>query len=617
MDKNDGLGHENPDESEFLDTTTVDFAQPDALVGQRLDGRFLIEKNLTDDGADEGGIGVVYLARDLKLMSKEVVVKILQQDSLKNADSIRKFLHEKEALIRLDHPGVVRILDFGTLTDGNPFMVMEYIKGHSLRKELKKDQPLSFALAAHMIESITDALGAAHSKRIIHRDIKPANVMLTPQEGGFDRVRLIDFGVARVEESKLAPVTSIRGMVGTPYYMAPEQLAGELELTPAADIYATAIVAYELVTGELPFKPKSVAEMYHLEKEGVRVPPRKLRPDLPLEAEKLILSGLEFDVVKRPQNVRAFGRELAASLRKDLAVEDPNPARPFADPATKSIHPGADPTDFTTVKRQNDFSPRPAGWKSGSAKWLAAGVIFAALSVLAGYVLMNGLGPFSGSNKAGPPAGNASSPNTNRSQEGLTETGRNANSSNSQGRANSGDEERELSYFLMVQKMRNGKPFEEPFKSSGREVYESGYGFTMAFQPDADGYMYILNEGKDKQGQVGYYLLFPTPSANNGSAQVLGGREIRTAGNKFTGGRGSEVVWMIWTKQKPDDLEAIVKSVVVPPGIVRDENMNSLRGFLEKYETEKTESSKDSVNQRTLVKARGDVVIHRFELEHR
>ena len=141
--------------------TAIDFDKPDSLVGRRLDGRFLIERNLTETGADQGGIGVVYLATDLKLMGKEVVVKILCEAALKHQDIVRKFQHEKEALIRLDHPGVVRILDSGSLKDGNPFMVMEYIKGYSLRKLMREKGPLPLHVVAHLIQCITDALEAA------------------------------------------------------------------------------------------------------------------------------------------------------------------------------------------------------------------------------------------------------------------------------------------------------------------------------------------------------------------------------------------------------------------------------------------------------------------------
>ena len=591
MDKNDGPGNETS--KGRPDTNTVNFDKPDALVGQRLDGRFLIEKNLTDDGADAGGIGVVYLARDLKLMDKEVVVKILQEETLVREDNIRKFLHEKEALIRLDHPGVVRILDTGALTDGNPFMVMEYIKGRSLRKELHTKGQLSFDLAAHVIESITDALSAAHAEKILHRDIKPANIMLTPQEGGLDRVRLIDFGIARVEESKLAPVTIVRGLSGTPHYMAPEQLAGELHLTPAADIYATAIVAYELLTGNLPFNPKSIPEMYHLEKEGARIPPRELRPDLPLEAESILLSALQFDAAKRPQNARAFGRELAGALRKAAVKDNQKTAKGVSGRATKEVSP-FDLTDFTTVNRQQDLSgPKPER-KAGLFTWLIAAVVLAVVAVPAGYFLVKGFRS----------AGNSN-------------VGRNTNQGDMTAPADQGME-REFSYFLMVQKMRDGKPFEAPFQSSGRDIYESGYKFTMSFTADADGYMYLFNEGPDNQGQTVYQLLFPTARTNNGTSRVSGRQVITTFSSSFTGGRGREVVWMIWTKEKREDLEAIASSVVGKTLAVTDENLNSFLSFIgEQYKTEKTESSKDSDNERTVVKARGDIVVHRLELQHR
>src|SRR5580765_996100 len=263
MEKMDEAGKADPEvEGVDLETTTVDFQQPGTLVGQRLDGRFFIEKNLTDDGGDVGGIGVVYLAKDTKLMGKDVVVKILQEKALEHKDIVRKFLHEKEALIRLDHPGIVRILDSGTLTGGNPFMVMEYIEGYSLRKPMRASKQLPLYVVANVIESATDALSAAHAKDILHRDIKPENIMLTPQEDGPDRVRLIDFGIARVGDSQLAPETEVPRAIGTILYIAPEQLMGRHDLTATADIYASAIVAYEMVTGQLPFKPKTHTDMY-------------------------------------------------------------------------------------------------------------------------------------------------------------------------------------------------------------------------------------------------------------------------------------------------------------------------------------------------------------------
>lgn len=597
MDKADGSGNFSSGTNRPRppsETTTVNFEQPDTLVGQRLDGRFLIDKNLTDSGADAGGIGVVYLAEDTKLMGKKVVVKILQESALIHGDIVRKFLHEKEALIRLDHPGIVRILDSGTLTDGNPFMVMEFIEGYSLRKALRTSEKLPLDRAAHLIESMTDALAAAHSKNILHRDIKPENIMLTPQEDGYDRVRLIDFGIARVGESQLAPATEISRAIGTILYIAPEQLVGRLDIAGTADIYAAAIVAYEMLTGELPFKPKSIAEMYQLEKDGVKIAPRQLRHDLPVAAEKLILSALEFEPEKRPQNARSFGRDLGRALRNQGRTADKRlsnePDVDSSDWKTEVVEIAA-PTDLTTVKRLSGQGVLPSpGKKPNRMLWVALGLLLLPVLLLpAGYLLIN-------SNKTNL-VGNQANSNTGPADSGA---------------------ERAFSYFLMVQKMRASKTFEEPFKSSGQEVYESGYKFSMAFQPDADGYMYVFNEGKDAQGKTGYYLLFPTPSVNSGSEQVTAGQQILTAQNTFDGGKGTEVMWLIWTKDKREELEAVARlAVTTPHGAVKDEtNAGLLQGFLEKYKIDKAESNKDSANQRTVIKAKGDTVVHRFELEH-
>jgi serine/threonine protein kinase len=563
--------------------TTIDFEQPATLIGQHLDGRFLIEKNLTDNGADAGGIGVVYLARDTKLMGKQVVVKILQESALKHADIVRKFKHEKEALIRIDHPGIVRILDSGTLTDGNPFMVMDYIEGHSLRKLLQNFKQLPLLVAAQLMECVTDALGAAHAEKILHRDIKPENIMLTPQEDGFDRVRLIDFGIAKVGESELAPVTEIGRPIGTVLYIAPEQLIGSLDLTPSADIYAAAIVAYEMVTGELPFKPKNIAEMYQLEKEGVKVRPGELRPDLPRMAESILMAALDFDPAKRPQNARMFGKLLAAELRKDQAEATDeyfasiktdfyiSPTEAFA---------AADIQNLSTVTQAAAKKENPTGWKKFIIPAAAVGIL---LSGVLGYFAWNSFAP----------AGKAADPVTATIAAART-----------------------VAYFLTVQKMRDGKPYEAPFRSSGQEIFETGYKFSMTFQPDADGYMYVYNESRDQAGNEQYNLLFPTPTVNGGSSRVTAGQQIATAQNTFTGGKGTEVMWLIWTKETSDVLESVTKAAG-SSGAITNAAAESLRAFIDSHDSRTREISKDSASQRTIVKTVADAVVHRFELEHR
>ncbi|HEX8735372.1 MAG TPA: serine/threonine-protein kinase [Pyrinomonadaceae bacterium] len=582
---------------------TVDFQKSDAIVGQTLDGRFLIEKDLTEDGADAGGIGLVYLARDMKLMGRKTVVKILKKSLVKDEDVARKFLHEKEALIRLDHPNIVSILDSGTLLDGNPFMVMEFIEGYSLRRVLQLNKKLPFDFVAHITEAITDALSTAHSKKILHRDIKPANIMLTPREEGFDRVRLIDFGIARVEDSQLAAATATQRSIGTLLYIAPEQLWGKLEQTPAVDIYAFAIVVYEMLTGELPFKPESIVEMFELQKQGVRTLPGDLRRDLPAEAEKILLAALEFEAGKRPQNARAFGRALANALRakanyktnKDSQMPEPAKTAAADFKAGEIITPA--PTEPAIDIRESNFPnvnlPEPP--KKKSNKKLVFGLL--CLLVLTAVSIPIGLVIWQSANQSG--SANKSDTNTNSAP--LADAA-----------------SHELVYFLTVQKMRDGNPFEEPFKSSGREIFENGYKFKINFKSDAAGFIYFFNEDKDAQGDIVYNILYPTLKTNKGSAEIKAKQLIETNQNTFGGARGTEVVWLIWTTTKQDDLEAARQSAFDGQGKLTDEaSVKKLKDFLVRYKDKITEASKDTASQQTVVRGKGDALAYRIELEHR
>lgn len=583
----------------------VDFQKSDALVGQRLEGRFLIVKDLTESGADSGGIGLVYLAKDLKLMSREVVVKILKQASLKNKDIARKFQHEKEALIRLEHPNIVRILDSGTLSDGNPFMVMEYIEGYSLRRVLRQNGKLPFDFVAHITESITDALSAAHFKKVLHRDIKPANIMLTPREEGFDRVRLIDFGIARVEDSQLADATKTRRSMGTLLYIAPEQLWGDLEQTPAIDIYAFAIVVYEMLTGALPFMPHSEADMFELQRKGVETLPVELRGDLPAEAERILLSALEFEAKKRPQNARAFGRDLANALRKNVnyttnkEIQAPDLPK-TAPPNSKNEETFTlAPTEPSTGKQETDFPNInfPKQQKRKSSKrlmWSLIGLlVLAAVSIPVGMAIWKNAGKNSTANTA--------NSNTVEKTNGNILP------------------QKELTYFLKVQKMRDGKPFETPFKSSGQEIFETDYQFKMVFQSDADGFIYLFNEGKDAQGKIIYSLLYPTPKTNNGSAKIKAKQQIETSQNTFTGARGTEIVWVLWSTRLNSDLDAVKQDALDrPEGIVTDTAAKQkLNDFIQTYGEKQPEAVKDTANMRTAIKTADDAFAYKMQLEHR
>lgn len=569
--------------SQIAEKNKLDFEDTDALVGQILDNRFLIKKDLTEKGAHKGGFGLVYLAEDMKLLGKETVVKILKRTSLSKEDGDRKFLHEEEALIRLDHPNIVRILDVGALSDGNPFMVMEYIPGYSLRRLLNEQGKLPIDFCIHIIKKVTDALSSAHVEKILHRDIKPENIMLTPQIGGFDRVRLIDFGIARVEESKLAPETIIQRGIGTILYMPPEQLIGKLEQTPAMDIYAFAIVIYEMLTGKKPFSPRSSADMYRLQRDGHQEISDELKGKLPETAVRLLLSALEFDPLKRPQNARQFGLELASALKNE---------EPGANVATAALKPFGTSTDDSFQIKETGKTPfKLAGLRHVFLLLLVVTVGVAGFLYWQAYSFQTAL------------------------QAEKDATGLNAeNTENS-----SILPEREFPFYLMVQKYRGGQPYKEPFRSTGREIFETGYKFQMVFETVPEGFFYIFNEDSNARTADGAFnILFPTPLRNEGLAQVREGQKIETGNNRFGSNTGKEFVWIIWTKERQPALEDVRETAFANQGAVsQNEKTAQLREFINRHFDPETKVIKQLEEQKTVIKRKGDFLVYKIELEHK
>jgi len=266
--------------------------------GTLLKGRYRIEREL-----GSGGVGIVYLARDEQLHSRPVVVKALQDDSFRNPWFQRKFLQEIEALSRLDHPGIVSVSDTGEMPDGKLFYVMQYVEGHTLRSEIQPGG-LDLKRAGQIILQISQALAAAHEKGILHLDLKPTNVMIQEMGGGEMRVKLIDFGVARIKDPGFKGTTDLSSLSGTPDYMAPEQVLGKASV--ASDIYALGLIAYELVTGRRFLKVQSRRERAEGQGAETSPPPRKVRPEFPLEAQNAILKALAFEPHQRFDEARSF-----------------------------------------------------------------------------------------------------------------------------------------------------------------------------------------------------------------------------------------------------------------------------------------------------------------------
>ena len=300
--------------------------QGESYLGIRLKDRYLIEKEL-----GRGNIGVVYLARDQQLISKPVVIKVLLEESDENEWFKKKFRHEIEALARIDHPGVVGVLDAGEMPDGKAYLVMQFIEGRNLRSLMNVDG-MELGRVANLMRQIGHALNAAHDKGVFHRDLKPENIMVQDLGEGEELVKLVDFGIAKVKDSQTASSTHMTQVAGTIVYMAPEQLMGEP--SAASDIYALGVIAYEMVTGRRPFNPASPFQLYEMQRAGARINPIDLRPSLSATAQAVILQALAFEPKDRPTRAKDFGEALARALASEASPH----ARPWA-PVAPSLTP--------------------------------------------------------------------------------------------------------------------------------------------------------------------------------------------------------------------------------------------------------------------------------------
>ncbi len=292
---------------------------PDRFINTVLEERYLIERKL-----GQGGFGTVYLGSDNKIVSRKIVVKIMHRDGLTNDWRKKKFLQELEALGRINHPSVVGVLDYGETSDGCPYLIMQYVEGVSLRSLLTSDG-MSFGRVANLIKQIGKALSAAHQAGILHRDLKPENLMVQTVDDD-EYVKVIDFGVAKVRNSLVDVSTTKDVAVGTIVYMSPEQLSAQT-LTPASDVYALGVIAYEMLTGKRPINPASAYQLLEMQRSGVRVKPSDLRPGLTAKAEEVILKALSFNPEDRFQRASDFGNYLSSALLQDDEETLPSPRK--------------------------------------------------------------------------------------------------------------------------------------------------------------------------------------------------------------------------------------------------------------------------------------------------
>jgi serine/threonine-protein kinase len=280
--------------------------QSDPFIGKIVDERYRIESKI-----GVGGMGAVYRVTRL-LIGDTVAIKILH--ATQNADSMatERFRREAQAAARLKHPNVVAVYDFGVSSDGFQYLVMELVEGNSLREIIRKQGPFNSYAASEIVGQVCAALDAAHQQGVIHRDIKPDNILVSSTADG-RRVKVLDFGIAKLRDQSASDLTQTGSVMGTPHYMSPEQCLGE-ELDSRSDVYSLGIVLYEMLCGVVPFNsPISTAVVV----QHVNQPPPSLRarnPNIPPAVEAVVFHALAKRREARPQTAGDLAREFEAAV---------------------------------------------------------------------------------------------------------------------------------------------------------------------------------------------------------------------------------------------------------------------------------------------------------------
>ena len=278
------------------------------LMGTVVADRYHIIKKL-----GEGGMGQVYLAEHVK-MGRKSALKVMNPGMNQDADAIARFNREASNASRLNHPNICAIYDFGETPDGLIYLAMEFIEGQPLTDLIKGAGALAPKRAASIIHQSADALQVAHDAGIVHRDLKPDNIMIAKNRDGTDLAKVVDFGIAKAHSSDAQKVTKTGLVVGTPEYMSPEQLAGD-KLDGRSDIYSLALVAFNCLTGQLPFPADSAQEAMIARLVEQPKTLAEMNPNVawPAEVQAVMDKALQRDANERYQSAAQFGRELYAA----------------------------------------------------------------------------------------------------------------------------------------------------------------------------------------------------------------------------------------------------------------------------------------------------------------
>ena len=305
---------------------------PRVLLGQTVKGRYTIAEQI---GQDEGGI--FYLAEDKIVPHKKVVVRVLMNEAANDFSGGKISAEERVSLSHVSHPNIAGVIDSGELAEGKPFIVTEFAQGETVRDELKRLGQFDALRTARIIRQASYALSEVHQNGILHRGLKPENIVLTINENGAEQVKLTNFGASngKLNEENLP-------------YKSPEQIAGKFA-NPTSDGFSLAVIAYQMLTGRLPFDAATVGGLLKLQREGLRLRPSEARSDLPPPIDEIFEKALAFNAPDRYRKVRDFGDEFFAEIAahfsfqtdeevSEIAPNEPKPEKAVAAASGAASH---------------------------------------------------------------------------------------------------------------------------------------------------------------------------------------------------------------------------------------------------------------------------------------
>ena len=285
--------------------------------GSTLAGKYLVEEVL-----GIGGMGVVVAAKHLQLDQK-VAIKYLLPQALQNPEVVERFAREARSAAKIRGEHVARVIDVSKFDDGSPYMVLEYLEGNDLAKQLEKHGPLQPSDAVRYLLETCEALAQAHAAKIVHRDLKPSNLFLAEQPDKRAIIKVLDFGISKTADPQSAALTKTSALMGTAFYMSPEQLIAPKTVDHRSDIWSLGVILYELLTGKPPFMGESVPEIIGGILSNSPESLRTKRPDLPAGIEAVVTKCMQTKADDRYQSVATLAAALGpyAADRDRISVE--------------------------------------------------------------------------------------------------------------------------------------------------------------------------------------------------------------------------------------------------------------------------------------------------------